>query len=502
MNPVGDYSSDFHSKRVDLYLGQFLRNFAAQINDLKTFDEFLGGFECKCIASSVKDINKSLIAGLIISYFLKEDNYCNFTNESECVNTSTKILNQFQETFVDLVHHSVLKNSLSKVENKVKFLNIYEESIRSAFNAKNIEVPVHLSQQIEMISFCSQTVKTKEELNEKGKAINCDIFKAILTSKGPCFAYNALSMQQLYKETAKLVNWNKVFGHEFITISQNDGYGPAKGLMFVLNSFDKYLESSNSLNFELAISNAYEPHIMMKKKHAIKPGFLYTFRVLAKQTVASIALNNMRPKDRNCFLANENRYLNFSRFYTKSTCEYECTIYKAVEECGCAPWYIPFFEDMPYCSVQTHCGFYSDWNPHTICNVQENCFQNYLNNASNDQCQCPTDCQEIDYSIIKSNQQLLLPQNFCTNEILKTQYPFSVYCEMCHKIIQYHKIRLVYDHYRSNKPHPDDINAFCHYFISNYTALVKIEMVSKSVMRSVRDKRFSLMSQVSQLGKN
>ena len=108
----------------------------------------------------------------------------------------------------------------------------------------------------------------------------------------------------------------------------------------------------------------------------------------------------------------------------------------------------------------------------------------------------------MDYSIIKSNQPLHLPQNVCTDDNLKIQYPFSAYCEICHKIIQFHRIRLMYDHYVSNMPNPDDINAFCHYFISNYTALVKIEMVSKSVMRSIRDKRISLLAQVSELGKN
>jgi hypothetical protein len=106
----------------------------------------------------------------------------------------------------------------------------------------------------------------------------------------------------------------------------------------------------------------------------------------------------------------------------------------------------------------------------------------------------------MDYSIIKSNQPLLLPKKFCSDDKLKTQYPFSVYCGICHKIIQYHKIRLVYDHYVSNMPNPDDIDAFCHYFVSNYTALVKIEMMSKSVLKSIRDKKFSLMSQVSELG--
>jgi hypothetical protein len=501
MCSVKDYSADFHSKRADLYFGQFLRNFEGHLSLLRHPIDWNELAVVPCPANSISDQNKSLVSGLLVSYFFPVSYNVN-EKSSNCVNASTGILKQFPETFLEIIKHSFLKNSLSTNAIKMEFISIYEESLRTAFRVEKIELPVHLSDQVEMISFCTKTSKNQELQNNVTTTTTCNSFNPILTSKGPCFTYNAFSMPQLYNKTGQLVNWINVFDHETINILPSDGYGPKKAFMFVLNSFDKYLEKSKSLNFMLTISNAYEPHLMMKNINVIQPGYVYTVKVIANQIVSTAALNNMNPTDRNCLLNNENGNLTFSKYYTKSTCEYECIAYQAVEECGCAPWYIPFFEDKPYCDVQTHCGFYSDWDNKTICDVNENCFQSYLNNATTDQCNCPMECEGTDYSIIKSNQQLHLPQNFCTNEILKTQYPFYVYCEMCEKIIQFHKIRLIYDYYISNKPNPDNINAFCHYFISNYTALVKIEMVSKSVMRSVRDKRFSLMSQVSQLGKN
>jgi hypothetical protein len=501
MYSVKDFSADFHSKRTDLYFGQFLRNF-----DDVTYSLIFNGFSNKgldliCFANSITDLNKSFVSGLLVSYFMPNFKYAGYQDTTHCVNSSTKLLKKYHGTFVDIVKHSFLKNSIIEMEQKMEFLSSYDESLRNAFPEDEVEIPVHLSKQIEMISFCSKNIKAKEFATNLDGAYTCDMFNPILTSKGLCFTYNALSMQQIYRETKHTLNWNNAFSHQTSNILQNDGYGPTKGLNFVLNSFDKYLEHSKSLNFLLAISNAYEPHLMIKKRYVIQPGLIYTFKVIANQIVSSEALNIMSPTDRNCLLHNEIGNFNFLKYYTKSTCEYECLAYHAVEECGCAPWYIPFFEDKPYCDVQTHCGFYSESAIETICDLREDCFDNYLNNASTDQCNCPMECEEIDYSVIKSNQPFLLPENFCTDDKFKTQYPFTVYCGICHKIIQYHKIRLVYDHYVSNKPHPDDINSFCHYFISNYTALVKIEIVSKSVMRSVRDKKFSLMSQVSELGK-
>jgi len=502
MYPIRYYSTDFHSKRPDLYLGQIIRHFAEQTVEFKNTGQPAGYLHFSCFANYIEDLDKSLISCLLTSYFMPLFIYQEHLDYTNCVNASTKILKRFHKTFVDIVKHSLLKNSLSKMEKKMEYQSSYGESLRNALYLDNIEVPVHLSQQLETISFCSKTEKTKDLLNDEDKAMTCDYLKPFLTSKGPCFTNNALSMQEIYKKTKHLDNWIGAFGKKKSSIFQTDGSGPGNGFNFVLNSFDKYLENSESRNFIFSISNEYESHIMFKKSYTIMPGFIYTFRVMAKQIVSSEALKNVSPMDRNCLLKNEKGHLNFSNFYTKSTCEYEYVAYRAVEACGCAPWYIPFFEDKPYCDVQTHCGFYSDWDSKTICDVKENCFQSYLKNASIDQCNCPMDCEEMDYSIIKSNQPLHLPQNVCTDDNLKIQYPFSAYCEICHKIIQFHRIRLMYDHYVSNMPNPDDMNAFCHYFISNYTALVKIEMVSKSVMRSIRDKRISLLAQVSELGKN
>lgn len=40
----------------------------------------------------------------------------------------------------------------------------------------------------------------------------------------------------------------------------------------------------------------------------------------------------------------------------------------------------------------------------------------------------------------------------------------------------------------------------CKYLVSHHVAIVKVEMATKSMMRSVRDKRFSFETQLASLG--
>ena len=47
----------------------------------------------------------------------------------------------------------------------------------------------------------------------------------------------------------------------------------------------------------------------------------------------------------------------------------------------------------------------------------------------------------------------------------------------------------------------DNVTSFCQKILSENIATVKIEMASKSIQRSVKDKRFNFSSQLSTLGK-
>ena len=61
--------------------------------------------------------------------------------------------------------------------------------------------------------------------------------------------------------------------------------------------------------------------------------------------------------------------------------------------------------------------------------------------------------------------------------------------------------RFVYDHIVKGHPNPDQPMDFCNKFMMENLALVKVEMASKSVIRSVKDQRFNFVAKVSSLGK-
>ena len=49
---------------------------------------------------------------------------------------------------------------------------------------------------------------------------------------------------------------------------------------------------------------------------------------------------------------------------------------------------------------------------------------------------------------------------------------------------------------------PSNFDEFCNKFLKENVAVVKVEMATKSLTRSLKDKRFNFVSQLSSLGKN
>jgi hypothetical protein len=179
--------------------------------------------------------------------------------------------------------------------------------------------------------------------------------------------------------------------------------------------------------------------------------------------------------------------------YSKSSCEYECGIQLAKQECNCIPWYIPRtkMDTMPFCNLS-----------------KNNCFELKLNSFSPLSCDCPSDCYETSFSVFESSKQIENPPDYCHNKKLKNEYPFTVFCSMCRKIIKSQRIRFIYENIVNGGLDPDifsnqpnnNLEHFCDQFIKENVALVKVEMATKSLTRSLKDKRFNFVSQLSSLG--
>ena len=74
-------------------------------------------------------------------------------------------------------------------------------------------------------------------------------------------------------------------------------------------------------------------------------------------------------------------------------------------------------------------------------------------------------------------------------------------CEICKNVIKFHRIKLTYDFILDIGLDPSKPDAFCNQFIKENVATVKVEMATRSIVRSVKDKRFNFVGQLSSLGK-
>jgi hypothetical protein len=99
-----------------------------------------------------------------------------------------------------------------------------------------------------------------------------------------------------------------------------------------------------------------------------------------------------------------------------------------------------------------------------------------------------------------SNKEIETPNGFCANDKLKRKYPFTVFCRVCQMIIKSYRIRFLYEYYVNEGPNPDDFEEFCRKFVSENLALVKVEMASEAITRSIKEKRFNFVNKLSSLG--
>ncbi len=107
-------------------------------------------------------------------------------------------------------------------------------------------------------------------------------------------------------------------------------------------------------------------------------------------------------------------------------------------------------------------------------------------------CSCLSDCKSTMLSVFDTRQQLDLDQH-CNNMQIIEYTKF---------ILSKHKLWFLLN--RMNKKlqieQPLSSKSICKYLVSHNLVIVKVEMATKSMMRSVRDKRFSFETQLASLG--
>jgi hypothetical protein len=87
-----------------------------------------------------------------------------------------------------------------------------------------------------------------------------------------------------------------------------------------------------------------------------------------------------------------------------------------------------------------------------------------------------------------------------------TEYPYTVICEICRKVTKAYRIRFLFENITEGKPYPghsyagNEFDQFCKNFVDDNVALVKVELATKSITRSLKDKRMNFVRQLSSLG--
>ena len=180
------------------------------------------------------------------------------------------------------------------------------------------------------------------------------------------------------------------------------------------------------------------------------------------------------PNQRGCKLPNEGKNLNLTKFYSKSSCEYECAIQQALNETGCLPWNIPRWsmEEPPFCN-----------------NSNNIYFDSKLKSFSPLGCNCPTDCDSTTFTVFETSKKIT---NFEKLDINSHDYPFKVLNSLCETMRSNYRIKFVYDNIMNGTPDPeihDEAQTFCNNFLSANVAMVKIEMATKYLTRLVNFKK-------------
>jgi hypothetical protein len=362
----------------------------------------------------------------------------------------------------------------------------------SIFPFKNkIEEPKYLKDQKGLVPFCEIAPLYKLTSIFQNGSIECKYFEPILTAKGICYSFNSMSPNELFKASTVASQWDSNINLQHNpNMLRPTGYGKLHGLNFLLNSFEIYSKDRSSNNFLLSITNEHNGYEIFKQNYVLKPGYSYTYKVIANQILTTDRFNGLDQTTRGCGLPGENEKMNLTKLYSKSNCEYECTIRNARIKTNCTPWNIPRFVE----NYSRICSF------HRLSKYSEE-----METFSANECDCPSDCFGTSFSIFESRIPLEYSDFDCKSfQIVHTKrdYPNYVFCDLCRKIVKSYKARFLYNYIvKKNEPNPNRWDTFCDTFLTQNVALVKVEMATKSLTRSLKDKRFNFVSQLSSLGK-
>jgi hypothetical protein len=409
-------------------------------------------------------------------YSLGKSDYFPCWNQSNpCCNILTKnLIGNHLEQFMSIMKYSEGSNNF--LDDEQHYMSSF---VQNSSLLENLEKVSRDKNPIGMLLFCDMV---KDLSTAFARFPGCTNTSAVSTSHGVCQSFNSAPSTDIYKNLPYSQVWNLVFSNNITNrpLVYPKGNGAAKGMYFILNSYESFGFNRHSNDFILSITNENNPFDIAKSNFNLLPGQIYSFRVMQSQIGTTSNFDSMNFQDRSCALPNENGKLRYMKMYTKSACEYECALEKAAKRCFCIPWNLPrlSLEDPPFCDM-----------------LGNLCFAEAMKNDLDfEACDCPNDCKSTALNIFETSKQINDFKAYC-GEINDLFFHFTKF------IKANHYYGLYYNHLVNDGLDPGDDDALCQYLIQNHITIVKVELTAKRIMRSIRDKKFSFENQLSTLGK-
>ena len=252
-------------------------------------------------------------------------------------------------------------------------------------------------------------------------------------------------------------------------------------------------DSSSRSHIPYTIKISTKNNLIDQKRGLVelKPGYHVVIRVVPKIVETTEEFEVFSVNKRKCKLPHESHDLMLLKNYTKTGCEFECALRKAIDLCKCFPWFYPNnFTQTPMCDM-----------------FGAKCFDMVMSNDKNYKgckMECLEDCKGTSYVAVPSYVPLDLPET-CDQPLFKdlfTNMRDLFYNTMMFEYLTMGKWKTSGpDGEFSGDPNiPNGVDQLCQEYLKKYISIVSIETPTDTVTKSKRVRRVSFNEKLASIG--
>ena len=251
-----------------------------------------------------------------------------------------------------------------------------------------------------------------------------------------------------------------------------------------MKPFTHQLYNPTATNYKIGISTKRGLIDQHRNSISIQPGHSVLVNVLPRLFTTTADFNDLELHQRKCRLPHETEGFIFLKEYSRSGCEFECAVQKAISLCKCMPWYYPNdFSEWPICELF---GGY--------------CFDMIMSdNTYYKQCigQCMRDCEETAFMVLPSSLPLDLDK-LCNYKGFLIQH----FEKNFNRHFAFKRYQILVDGSGSIS---DLVNSFtngslCKDYTRNYVSLVRVESPISKILSTTKDRRIYFYDQLGTFG--